>query len=240
MTDKAKLAIHLTTVDVTFVSIFAAVYAVLGQIPLFYIFGVYGQYMPANLVIAPIIGIVLGPLGGMLAAAIGGVVGMLVTGNMPLGIFSFLPGTFDAFCTGLTFRGKRYASASVFASFILAFSLLPSIGAVRYYVWLHVFALLLLLSPVSTLAVKYVKGTSPKDLFLGVGILAFIGVLIQHIVGSFIFQLLTMSDESYWATLALFYPIERLLATIVAAIAGAGIFKAIKASGFKEGAKPNR
>lgn len=235
MTEKVQRAIHLTTMDVTFVAIFAGLYAVLGYIPLFYILGTYGQYMSANLIIVPIIGIVLGPVGGTLAAAIGGVIGMIVTGNMPLSVFSFLPGTFHALCIGLTFRGKRYASATIFAVFILAFTLLPSIGAVKYFVWLHVFALLLLLSAAPTLAVKYVKGTSYQKLLVGVGILAFIGVLIQHIVGSFIFQLLTVSDEHLWATLAFFYPIERLLATIVVAIIGAGVVRGVKASGFKIG-----
>lgn len=226
---------HLTTKDVALISVFAALYVVLVYIPLFYIFGAYGQFITAAIIIAPIIGIVLGPVGGALATAIGGAVGMVLTGSMPMGVFSFLPGTFNALCVGLTFRGKWYASAVIFAAFIVAFAALPSIGDAKYFVWLDALALLLLLTPASTLAVKYVKGTNPQELVLGVGTLAFIGVLIDHIVGSFIFQLLTPLPQSVWETVAFIYPVERLLVTIVAAIVGAGIIRGLKAYGLKIG-----
>lgn len=235
MTEKSRSAVHLTAKDLASISIFAALYAVLGFIPLFYIFGAYGQYITAALIIAPIIGITLGPVGGTLATAIGGVVGMILTGNMPMGPFSFLPGTFDALCIGLLYRGKWYASAGIFATFIIAFAALPSIGAAKYFVWLHGLALLLLLSPVSTWAVKYIKTTKPQELIMGVGILAFIGVLIDHIVGNLIFQSLTPLDPSVWETIAFVYPVERLLVTVVATIIGAGIIRGVKASGLKLG-----
>ena len=233
--EKSQLTIQLTVKDVAFVSVFAALYVVLGYIPLFYIFGAYGQYVTAALIIAPVIGIILGPVGGALATAIGGIVGMMLTGIMPMGPFTFLPGTLDTLCIGLTFRGKWYASAGIFAVFIIAFAALPSIGAAKYFIWLHATALVLLLSPASTLAVKYVKSTDPQELVLGVGILVFIGVLIDHIVGSFIFQLLTPLPQYVWETVAFIYPIERLLVTVVAAVIGAGIVRGIKASGLKMG-----
>lgn len=227
--------IRLNARDVALTSIFAALYVALGYIPLFYIFGSYGQYMTAALIFAPITGIVLGPVGGGLATAIGGIIGMMLTGNMPMGIFSFLPGTFGALCVGLTYRGRWYASAVIFAFFIVAFAALPSIGAAKYYVWLHAFALLLLVSPASTLAVEYTKSLDPQKLVFGVSILAFIGVLVDHIVGSFLYQLLYPLPESVWATFAFVYPLERLLVTIVAAIIGVGIIKGVKASGLTIG-----
>jgi len=232
---KCQSIIHLTVKDIATISVFAASYVVLGYIPLFYMFGAYGQYITAALVIAPVIGIILGPVGGALATAIGGIVGMMLTGNMPIGPFTFLPGTLDALCIGLTFRGKWYASAGIFAVFIISFAALPSIGAAKYFIWLHATALLLLLSPASTLAVKYIKGTNLQELVLGVGILVFIGVLIDHIVGSFIFQSLTPLPQSVWETVAFIYPIERLLVTIVASVIGAGILRGIKAFGLKIG-----
>jgi len=235
MPKKSPLTIHLTTIDVASISVFAALYVVLGFIPLFYIFGAYGQFITAALILAPITGILLGPVGGTLAITIGGIAGMSITGNMPMGVFTFLPGTFDALCVGLVFRGKWYASAAIFAVFILAFAALPSIGTAKYFVWFHAFALLILLSPASTLAKEYVKNNDPQKIVMGVGILAFMGVLIDHIVGSLFFQIISPIPQSVWEAVAFIYPIERVLVTIVATIIGAGIIKGIRASGLKIG-----
>ncbi len=126
VTERPQPAIHLKAKDLAYISIFAALYAVLGFIPLFYIFGAYGQYITAALIIAPIIGIILGPVGGTLATAIGGVIGMMLTASTPMGSFSFLPETFNTLCAGLIFRGKWYVSAGISAAFIAAFAALPS------------------------------------------------------------------------------------------------------------------
>jgi uncharacterized membrane protein len=229
------MQLKLNTVFIAFIAIFAALYTVLGYVPLFYIFGSYGTFITAALLIAPVIGIILGPVGGALSVTIGGLAGMAITGNAPMGIFTFLPGTFDALCTGLTFSGKRYISAIIFGAFIIAFASLPSIDGAVYFIWLHVAALLLLLSPATTLAVKYIKTFNPEKLVLGVGILSFIGVLIDHIVGNFIFQSMFPLSPSVWEAVAFVYPIERLLATIMAAIIGAAVIRGIKATGLNLG-----
>ena len=237
MTNKPKLLpeksfrkLHLSTVDVALISVFAALYVVLGMLPLFYIFGAYGNFITAALVLAPIAGIVLGPVGGTMSVIIGGIAGMAITGNMPMGIFSFLPGAFNALCIGLVFRGKWYASAAILAVFIVAFIALPSIQTAKYFIWFDAVALLVLLSPASTMAKKYVKNKDPQKIVLGVGILTFIGVSVDHVVGSLIFQILTPLPPSVWEGLAFVYPIERLLVIIVATIIGAGIIKAMSAS----------
>ena len=223
----------INTRSVAFIAIFAALYTALGSVPLFYIFGAYGQFITAALVLAPIIGIILGPVGGALAVAIGGFVGMAITGNAPMGIFTFMPGAIGVFCVGLAFRGKWYASAVVFAAFIIAFAALPSIGDAQYFVWFHAVALFLLLSPATTLAAEYIKTSDAQKLVLGMGIFAFIGVLVDHIVGSFIYQSMIASlPPEVWGTVAFIYPVERLLVTIVAAIVGAAIIRGIKTTGF--------
>jgi hypothetical protein len=71
---------------------------------------------------------------------------------------------------------------------------------------------------------------------LGVGIFAFIGVLIDHIVGSFIFQsAIAPLAPSVWEAVAFIYPVERVLAAIVAAIIGAAIIRGVKTTGLKIG-----
>ncbi len=215
---------------------------------MFYIFGAYGQFITAALVVAPIIGIVLGPASGVLAVTIGGLVGMAVTGNTPMGILSFLPGTFDVLCTGLAFRGKMHLSAIIFAAFILAFVALPSIGDARYFVWFIVAGLFLLLSPATALAARYIrtfniekidllpfKTLNVEKLVLGVAIFALIGVLVDEIVGSFIFQALYPLPPGEWEAVAFVYPVERLLATIMASIVGAAIIRGLSPLGVKIG-----
>jgi hypothetical protein len=218
------------------IAVFAALYAVLGYIPLFYIFGSYGQLITASLVVAPIIGIILGPAGGCLAVAIGGIVGMVITGSTPLGIFTFLPGALDALCTGLAFRGKWYISAAIFATFIVAFAALPSIGDARWFVWFDAVGLFLLLSPATTLAAEYIRTFNAQKLVMGMGIFAFIGVLADHIIGSFIYQsAIAPLPQGVWTTVAFIYPVERLLVTIAAAIVGAAIIRGVHAAGLTVG-----
>jgi len=242
------LQLRITTKSIALIAIFAALYAVLGTVPMFYIFGTYGQFITAALVVAPIIGIVLGPAGGVLAVTIGGLAGMAVTGNTPMGIFSFLPGALDALCTGLAFRGKWYLSAAIFAPFILAFVSLPSIGDAKYFVWFIVVGFFLLLSPATTLAARFVrtfnvekldllpfKTVNVEKLVLGVAIFALIGVLVDEIVGSFIFQVVAPLPPSEWEAVAFVYPVERLLATIMASIVGAAIIRGVRPLGIEIG-----
>lgn len=240
---------RITTKSLALIAIFAALYVVLGYIPLYPIFGAYGQFITAALVLAPIIGIVLGPVGGVLAVTIGGLAGMAVTGNAPMGPFTFLPGAFDALCTGLSFRGKWYLSAVIFAAFILAFLALPSIGDAKYFVWFVVVGLFLLLSPATKLAAQYIrtfnveklsllpfKTFNVEKLVLGVGIFALIGVLIDEIVGSFIYQaVIAPLPPGDWEAVAFVYPVERLLATILASIVGAAIIRGVRPLGIKIG-----
>ena len=222
--------------SIAFIAIFAALYAVLGYVPLFYIFGAYGQFITAALVVAPVIGIILGPVGGAVTVTIGGLVGMAISGNAPIGIFSFLPGVFDALCVGLAFRGKWYFSALFFSIFIVAFAALPSVGEARYFVWFHTIALFLLLSPATTLATRYIRTFDPQKLVLGVGIFAFIGVLVDQIVGTFFYQLaIVQLEPAVLETVAFIYPVERILATIAAAIIGAAIIRGVKAAGLTIG-----
>ena len=233
--EKSSWKLHLSTSDVALVSLFAALYVVLGTLPLFYIFGSYGTFITAALILAPIAGIVLGPVGGTVSVIVGGIAGMAITGNMPMGVFSFLPGALNALCIGLVFRGKWYFSAAIFAAFIIGFIALPSIDTAKWVIWFDAFALFVLISPASTIARKYVKNKDPQKIVLGVGILTFIGVLVDHAVGSLIFQALTPLPTEVWEGLALVYPIERLLVTIVATIIGAGVIKAMSTSGLKIG-----
>ncbi len=233
--EKSPFTIHLTTRDVASISVFAALYVVLGFVPLFYIFGAYGQFITAALILAPITGILLGPVGGTLAIAIGGIAGLALSGNMPMSIFTFLPGTLDTLAVGLAFRGKWYASAAVFALFIVAFLALPSIGSAKFFIWFDAFALLILLSPASTLAGEYIRNNDPQKIVMGVGILTFVGVLIDHIVGSVFFQVISPLPPSVWEAVAFIYPIERVLVAIVATIIGAAIIKGVRASGLKIG-----
>jgi hypothetical protein len=228
--------LKLDTKSTAFIAIFAALYTVLGYVPLFYIFGTYGQFITAALAVAPIAGIILGPVGGTLAVSIGGLAGMAITGNMPIGIFTFLPGAFDALCVGLAFRGKRYFSAVIFSAFIIGFVALPSIGDAWYFVWFCLIALFLLLSPATTFATEYIKTFDAEKLALGVGIFAFIGVLVDEIVGSFFYQsVMTPLAPSVWEGVAFVYPVERVLATILSAIIGAAIIRSVKTTGLRIG-----
>ena len=52
------------------------------------------------------------------------------------------------------------------------------------FVWLHIVALLVLISPLGRKAGQWVETLEPKFLTAGVAILAFVGTMMQHLTGN--------------------------------------------------------
>ena len=116
------------------------------------------------------------------------------------------------------YRIARGIYGAVFLGFILSpYSLLFGFGYVPY-TWLHIVALLLLLSPIATKIPRWVSSPGLRQI-VAIGFLAFVGTMGQHLVGGLLYELVagflggvSASDFMvYWRIIFWLYPIERLL-----------------------------
>jgi hypothetical protein len=88
-----------------------------------------------------------------------------------------------------------------------------------FYAWLHVIALLVLISPLSKKAGDWVRGSSLINLPPGILILTFIGTLAQHLMGGLLYETILglfvgMAPEVFrffWNTTFWLYAFERTL-----------------------------
>jgi len=88
------------------------------------------------------------------------------------------------------------------------------------------------------------RHTKMLELFFGVGVISFTATLFGQIVGSIMFEIMywpTIYPEveywriSIWQLLTFVYPVERTLLTLLAAMIGAPLIKALRTYRFEIG-----
>jgi hypothetical protein len=240
----------------------SALYTVFRVIPTFPMFGIPGASFRAGDFFAPLYGIVLGPVLGPLSVVLGTVIGFSL-GAPPVFLFlDFLPAATCAAVVGLVTRRRRKTSTILNVATLAFFLLLPFtaifIRVGNYlvpYIWLHLVGLALLVSPLSLWAAGLVgrgwtehptgKTRYIEKQFLGVLVLAFIGTLVQHLMGGVLTQLVVglnfhsipgkrgqfQTWQDFWTFIFWIYPIERSVIALVAAALAAPTLVALKVSG---------
>jgi hypothetical protein len=214
------------------VGIFAALHLVMSLLPLFVLTG-GGGFISLGLVSAVVIGFISGPFYGPVSVLIGSTLGVafLNIGGI-LGFFiPVLAPTSSAFVTGCLRSGRYLEVAIVYAIGIAAFLLGP-IGSVAYpYLWLHVIALLLVLSLfIPGVGRVFLNGLrfddeKPELTFLAAALLSFVGLMADHLIGGataayhFIYLLGwdPVATADFYLLVALTYALERLSVTLVLA-----------------------
>ena len=218
---------------------FAAVYALLGFIPAFKILGGTG-FISASAFVSPVVGLLLGPVFGAASMTIGGVLGtMLNIGAAPLGFFSFIPGALCALSSGLIRKGRGWISALMLGVLVVAFLVYPPNNVqpiFPYYVWLHLVALFILLSPIRRQAAELGQRMKLDEAVTGIALIAFPSTMIEQMTGSLIWAfLLGPAVSSVWSEfgmpIMLAYPIERTIITVGASIIGAALLRSLRAAG---------
>ncbi|MDH5443843.1 MAG: hypothetical protein OEX16_06060 [Hadesarchaea archaeon] len=232
--------------NIALIAVFAPSYTIFTFWSLFPVIGAPGKFITMAVIMAPLIGIILGPYLGVLSVAVGGIVGLSV-GQIggPFGPLSFVPHAAATFCSGMLYNGKRMTCAITYAILLVVLAFYPVVGPVwlyPYFIWMQIFGLVILVSPLQSKAVKQIyEHTKLTGLTFGVGIVSLTATLFGHIVGDIMFEaiywpnLISSVDawKSTWQLLAWVYPIERVTITIVAALIGIVLIKALKAYGLK-------
>lgn len=219
---------RLSTVDVAFVAVFGALQAILSFIPLSFTIGVSGE-ITLGVVGGALIGIILGPILGGLAVLIGSFVGVLMNPMAAIfGFFTVLPPFFGAVGAGCVKSKRGYVAGAIILVSLLVFYAHPFGRQALLYPWLHIIAMIIAFSPIALAAGRTFDSPRLTNLTLGVVVASLIGVLTDHIVGSAIGIWYYNLPPEVWIAIAFVYPVERLVALIIATVVAVPLYSSLK------------
>lgn len=229
---------------------FAAVYGLLRLMPIFVMIGGSGRVFSTTEFVAPLLGITLGPYVGSVAAVIGTFLGIMLTGRMNFFGLDFLPSMMNATILGLLMRRRMVPAVVLYSVLIVLFFVHPStlhfvslslLGSTVLipFVWLHIIAWIMLVSPMSMKSIGWIAGGSEKKSVAAACILSLIGTTAQQLTGTLLYAsmavpLMGLTPKALgatWAAVFYTYPIERLAIILPAATAvTAAVVKAIQSA----------
>jgi predicted membrane protein len=228
-----KVQRNLAAKEVSLIVCFTALYVVFGFISISPIIGMPGKGITMDAILAPIIGIILGPYLGGSSTLLGGVIGFFL-GSFSLP--SFASGIFTALCAGILYAGRRSVCAVIYLSLLLIFGFYPFFGPVWLYpqvMWFQIATFALLISPLSSTAVKNISSNDNSKLLYTFLVISLISTLAGQIAGSLTFEIL-FPDQSFlkatWIATTFIYPVERVIIAISAAFIGASVHKVLSAT----------
>jgi uncharacterized membrane protein len=239
--------LRFKTRDLALLCVFSALYVLFSFVSLFPVIGSVGMFITLASILAPLIGILLGPYVGAMAVTIGGFLGWSITQTGAFGFVSFVPGACTAFASGLLYDGKRIPYVFMYVLLFLTMALYPTIGPAwlyPYYLWFQLIGLVVLASPLASIAVNFIRSDSFARLTFGLGIISLMATLIGQIAGSLMFEFtrwpIIYPQIEYWRIaqwqfLTFIYPLERGIISFLAMLIGTPLIKALRAYGFKVG-----
>ena len=208
------------------------------------IIGGAGAYLSFSDFLAPIIGILLGPYLGGLSVLIGnfGALGLGRPTTFPtlFGLGDFVPDFVAAVSVGFLMR-KKWLPVVILNAGLLAlffvnpltsiFVTIPGTSVSIPFAWMHIAAFIVLLSPLSLMAAKWVqKAITTKQIAAGLAILTFIGTMMQHLAGNILFELSfgminppiipKAAWPAEWTAVMFAYPVERTVLIVSAVLVG--------------------
>jgi len=250
---------RIPTMAITLISIFAVLYFTFRMIPAFPMLGVSGGAFALADVLAPVYGIILGPTIGAISIILGTFLAIVMGKPMIFMGFDFLPAMMNAFIVGLIIKKQRILPIVLYTLLFILFLIHPytaitaliqipqsSFKTQFFFAWLHLIALLILISPFRNKAVKWLEeNENIAKQSLAILFLSFIGTMAQHLTGSLLYEtiwgaFMNKPLEAFkllWHIIFWLYPIERTFITISATIIGVPLLRIIRKllKGFKQG-----
>jgi hypothetical protein len=222
---------------VTLAAVLSAIYVILRIVPTFSMIGTSGLFTAGDFILTSV-ATIAGLWSGILAVLVGSVIAYAVRPPVFLGL-DFLPAVLNVSITALLLSRRCRAAQIIYVIVLAAFVVSPYSLLYGYdhvpYVWLHLVALVILLSPVAGRIRSWIK----LDGFLGVvafGVLAFVGTMAQHLAGGLLYELTLgflegNSPEWFagnWRIIFAIYPEERLILTAISATLAIGVFRSFQ------------
>lgn len=231
-----------------FIASFAALYGVLRLVPIFAWIGGQGRVFTATEFVVCLYGILLGPYIGSASVIAGTFLGIAFTGRTTFFGLDFVPAMMNTLTLGFVMRKRRIISVSLFTVMLVLFLLhpytpkllpVPNTSIVFPFLWLHLLAFAVLLSPLSGRAEAWVTGPSTARMIPAVLLLSVIGTMAQHLAGNLLFASMATTVMGLtpralalsWVAIFLVYPVERSVIVGVTTIVGAAVIRALRASG---------
>ena len=240
MSDLSKISNR--TKITAFLIVFSALYAALRPVPLGPMIGLSNSFSISDFLV-PLYGIILGPYIGGLSVIIGTFLGMAL-GKAPYFFgLDFLPAFVNTVAIGFLMKRKWALVIVLNIILLLAFALNPLttlfIGPVPF-VWFHLVAFAVLISPLGRKAGQWVETLKPKFLTAGIAILAFVGTMMQHLTGNILTEVVLSQivgslpadtlTTFIWPSAFLAYPVERSVLVILSVIVGVPLVRTLKKS----------
>ncbi len=230
--------------------VFTALYVVLRNIPYTVLIGGAGGFLYLSDFLVAIYGIILGPYFGGLSVLIGNFAAIGLGHHVTFFGLDFLPDFMAVVSIGFLFRRKWLPVVVLNAALLAVFVANPLTSNFVFsvpFVWLHLVAFIVLLSPLSRMATRWIEQVNTKRIAFSMAIFALIGAMIQHLTGGILYEVLlnqffvaigqppSIAAASYpgiWTTVFFAYPLERLFLIVSAILVGTPILIAITKNHF--------
>ena len=221
----------------TLAAALSAVYLILRIVPTFSMIGVSGQFTAGDFMLTS-----MAAVAGLWSAAAAVLVGTVLAYTVRPPIFfglDFLPGLVNVSIAALLLSGRRRVAQAIYLGVLVLFLVSPYSRLYGYdhvpYVWLHLVAFAVLLSPATARIPLWIKQGGYRQA-AGFAVLSFVGTMAQHLMGGLLFELSLgvlggMSPAGFaviWQIVFFAYPIERLVIVTISTILAVAVFRSLQ------------
>ena len=225
----------ITAVHVAFITVFAALQAVLSALPFTITVGVEGQ-ITLGLIGGALIGVLLGPFMGGLAVLIGSFIGVFLNpAGAIFGIFTIIPPFLGSIGAGCIKIKRGYIAGGIILAALLIFYAHPVGHEVLAYPWLYILGMIVAFSPLAYIAGSTFNSEKSAKPVFGIVVASFVGVLADGMAGSgtAMWYFSGLLPE-IWLSIMFIYPVERIVAMIITILIAIPVYYSLKKSGLIE------
>jgi len=213
--------------------IFAAFHFVTSMLPYSFL-GTGGGFLSCGMISAPIVGFLLGPFFGTISILIGSILNVIVfnPGEILGPVVLTLAPASGALAAGLLRANKPVGVIAIYLIGLFVFLIGP-VGLLAYpYLWFHTISLLLVFLFIVPKTRRFLlKGLdfneegSPALTVFSVWLMSFIALITDNLIGgaigTYYFVYILLFDPiglaSVYMGIALVYPVERIIASVIVA-----------------------
>ena len=185
--------LNRNTKAIAAIAIFSALYAALRIIPTVPMIGTGATFHLSD-ILAPLFGILLGPYVGGISIIIGTFAAIGLGTPAPFFGLDFLPAFIVAVSLGFLVRRKWLPVVILNALLLIGYAINPltsnfisTPGGTVPYLWMHIVAFIVLLSPLGRKAGQWIGSAKTSTITGGFVILAFVGTMMQHLTGCLLY-----------------------------------------------------
>ncbi len=226
------------TYAIAVASSFAAIYAVLGLVPVSRFVGI-SSFLTFREVLSPLSGMLFGPVVGGFSMVIGAFADFYLTKQVNFDFLDFVPDLVSSVTAGLAFTGRRKAAVALPAVLVAWYSIDPlsaafvTVSGVPVpFTWMHIVAIGLLAGAL----ILERRGRLEKlgTPFIASAVLA--STMAGHIAGSILYENIYFrvnhlfsyqTIQANWSVIFYLYPPERILFTVVGTLVAVPVLRSL-------------